>query len=94
MIDPITIIGLISGIIAFVDHGFKVVSGTKNVRDSVHGTTAEVRELDLILEEVRSSNNLARQQHSSGEKLSSGESNILAMVEQCEKLASALRSRN
>ena len=94
MNDPITIIGLVSGIITFVDYGFKVVSGTKNLHDSVRGTTAEVHELDLILEEVRSSNNLARQQHSSGQKLSSGESNILAMVEQCEKLASALRSRN
>ncbi|KAH8759553.1 hypothetical protein F5882DRAFT_479407 [Hyaloscypha sp. PMI_1271] len=70
MADPITIIGLVSSIITLVDFGLKVVSGTKNVRDSLHGTTAEVRELDLIVEEVRLSNDLVKKQQSSGQKLS------------------------
>ncbi|RYP08545.1 hypothetical protein DL765_008750 [Monosporascus sp. GIB2] len=92
MADPITIISLVSSIITFVDFGFKVVSGTKNVRDSLHGTTAEVRELDLILEEVRCSNDLAkRQQQSSGQKLSNDELRVLAMVAECEKLVGELR---
>ncbi len=48
-----SIIGLISGIVTFVDFGFKTVSGTKHVRDSLQGTTAEVSELDPIVAEVQ-----------------------------------------
>ena len=91
MADPITIIGLVSSIITLVDFGLKVVSGTKNVRDSLHGTTAEVRELDLIVEEVRLSNDLVKKQQSSGQKLSNGELHILAMVAECDQLVGELR---
>jgi uncharacterized small protein (DUF1192 family) len=91
MADPITIIGLVSSIITLVDFGLKVVSGTKNVRDSLHGTTAEVRELDLIVEEVRLSNDLVKKQQSSGQKLSNGELHILAMVAECDQLVGVLR---
>jgi len=91
MADPITIIGLVSSIITLVDFGLKAVSGTKNVRDSLHGTTAEVRELDLIVEEVRLSNDLVKKQQSSGQKLSNGELHILAMVAECDQLVGELR---
>lgn len=90
MADPITIISLVSGIITFIDFGLKVVSGTKNVRDSLHGTTAEVRELDIIVEDVRRSNDLVKRQQSSGQKLSNDELCILAMVVECEKLVGEL----
>lgn len=91
MADPITIIGLVSSIITFVEFGLKVVSGTKNVRDSAHGTTAEVHELDLILEDVRRSNDLVKKQQSSGSGLSDDELHTLAMVAECDKLVGQLR---
>ena len=91
MADPITIIGLVASIITFADFGLKVVSGSRNVRDSAHGTTAEVRELDLIVEDVRSSYDLVKKQQSSYLKLSKDETNILDMVLECENLVGELR---
>jgi hypothetical protein len=90
MADPITIISLVASILTFVDFGLKVVSGTRNVRDSAHGTTTEIRELDLIVEDVRSSNDLVKKQQWSGRKLSKDEQLILAMVAECENLVGEL----
>ncbi|KAF2795555.1 hypothetical protein K505DRAFT_416360 [Melanomma pulvis-pyrius CBS 109.77] len=92
MADPITIISLASSIITFIDFGLKVISGTKNVRDSLHGTTAEVHELDIVMEDIQRSNNLAKKQQSSGQKLSSDEVRILEMVGECELLVAELRT--
>jgi len=90
MADPVTIIGLVASILTFIDFGLKVVSGTRNVHDSAHGTTAEVRELDLIVADVRSSNDMVKKQQLSGRKLSEDEQQILAMVAECEKLVGEL----
>ncbi|KAI0455070.1 hypothetical protein F5B21DRAFT_212695 [Xylaria acuta] len=92
MADPATIIGLISGIVTFVDFGLKVVSGTKNVRDSLHGTTAEICELDMIIDDVRRSNALVKKQQLYHEELSADERCILMMVAECEKLVVELRN--
>jgi len=91
MADPVTIISLVASILTFVDFGLKVVSGTRSIRDSAHGTTAEVHELDLIVEDVRSSNDLVKKQQSSGQKLSKDEQRILSMVAECENLVGELR---
>ncbi|KAI1750161.1 hypothetical protein F4782DRAFT_255602 [Xylaria castorea] len=92
MADPATIIGLVSGIISFVDFGLKVASGTKKVRDSLHGTTAEIRELDVIIDDVRRSNALIKKQQLSREELSHDERSLLMMVVECEKLVGELRT--
>lgn len=86
MAEPITIISLVSSIITLIDFDLKVVSGTHNVRGSLHGTTAELHELDLIVEEVRRSNELTKKQHSSGQKLSNDELRILAMAVECGRM--------
>ncbi|KAI2631192.1 hypothetical protein GGS21DRAFT_168574 [Xylaria nigripes] len=91
MPDPATIIGLVSGIISFIDFGLKVVSEAKHVRDSAHGTTAEIHELDLIIDDVRCSNDQVKRQQSSRAELSRDEARILAMVTECEKLVGELR---
>jgi len=52
MAEVLAIIGLVSNILSFIDFGIKFASGTRNVRDSAHGTTTEVRELELIVEDV------------------------------------------
>ncbi|KAI0537253.1 hypothetical protein GGR58DRAFT_502358 [Xylaria digitata] len=91
MADPISIIGLVSGIITFVDFGLKVVSGTKTVRDSLYGTTAEVNEVDEIVKEVKRCNDLVKQQRLAGQNLSDDEKCILAMVTECDRLVGELR---
>ncbi|KAI0555886.1 hypothetical protein F4679DRAFT_578007 [Xylaria curta] len=91
MADPATIIGLVSGIISFVDFGLKIASGIKNVRESLHGTTAEIRELDMIVDDVRRSNTLVKKQQLSHKELSHEERSFLMMVEECEKLVGEIR---
>ncbi|KAJ0416987.1 hypothetical protein BJY00DRAFT_217081 [Aspergillus carlsbadensis] len=90
MADPITIIGLASSIITFVEFGLKVVSGAKSIRDSQHGSTAEIHQLDLIVADVRASNTQVKEQQLARRHLSEHELRILAMVAECEKLQEEL----
>lgn len=92
MAEAITIIGLVSSILSFVDFGLKIVVEAKNVRDSLHGTTAEIHQLDLIVQDIRKWNNNAKKWLSSGQKLSSDESQILEMVAECERLVAKLKT--
>ncbi|KAJ8126063.1 hypothetical protein O1611_g7575 [Lasiodiplodia mahajangana] len=90
MADPSALIGLVSGIITFIDFGLKIVSEIKNVRDSVHGTTAEAHELGMIIDDVRHLNEQVKGQQLPGTDLLPDRLRMLAMVEECEKLASQL----
>jgi len=91
MAEALAIIGLVSNIISFIDFGIKFASGARNVRDSVHGTTAEVRELELIVEDVKRYHERVKKQQASGQKLSVHEDHILGMVQQCRDIAEELR---
>ncbi|KAI0975368.1 hypothetical protein F4678DRAFT_420102 [Xylaria arbuscula] len=90
MADPSALIGLVSGIITFIDFGFKIVAEFKNVRDSIHGTTAEAHELRMIIDDVRNLNEQVKRQQLSRKDLSPDESRILDMVVECEKVATEL----
>ncbi|KAI1283986.1 hypothetical protein F5Y07DRAFT_96079 [Xylaria sp. FL0933] len=90
MADPVTtIIGLVSGIITFIDFGHKFVSEVRNIHNSVHGTTANIHELDLVISDVRHSNELAMKLPRN--QLSHDELRIIAMVVECEKLVRELQ---
>lgn len=91
MADPVTIIGLVSSIITFVEFGFKVAGGAKQILESGDGTTQELAELDSIIENIRRSNSEVQAQISVCNKSSSDEKNVLKMVNQCEALTSELR---
>ncbi|KAF2849617.1 hypothetical protein T440DRAFT_499542 [Plenodomus tracheiphilus IPT5] len=90
MAEALAMLGLASNIISFIDFGLKVSSGAKTIRDSLHGTTNETRELELILEDVKSYGKKISDQKDSGVKLSSSELLILAMVKECKRLAADL----
>jgi hypothetical protein len=53
MVDSIPILGLVAVVIAFVNFGYKMISGSKSVRDSIHGRTLDVARLDKIVQEIR-----------------------------------------
>ncbi|KAI1347005.1 hypothetical protein F5Y01DRAFT_296381 [Xylaria sp. FL0043] len=90
MADPVTtIIGLVSGIITFIDFGQKIVSEVRNIQNSVHGTTANIYELDLVIGDVRRSNKLAMELPRN--QFSHDELRIMAMVVECEKLVDELQ---
>ena len=90
MAEALAIIGLVSNILSFIDFGIKFSSGVRNVRDSLHGTTAEVQELELIVEDVERYHERVKIQQASGQKLSVHEKHILGMVQQCRNIAEEL----
>jgi hypothetical protein len=86
MADPISILGLVAGIITFVDFGYKVISGSKSVRDSTHGRTLDVAMLDKIVREMRQMNSALLAQFSGQRKPSELEKYVIEMVQESEKL--------
>jgi hypothetical protein len=90
MAEALAIIGLVSNIISFIDFGIKFASGARSVRDSLHGTTAEIRELELIVEDVERYHEQVKKQKIAGQKLSVHEQRILNMVKQCQEIAKEL----
>ncbi|KAF7577897.1 hypothetical protein PtrM4_021370 [Pyrenophora tritici-repentis] len=91
MAEALAIIGLVTNIIAFIDFGLKVASGVRNVRESMHGTTADIHELELILADVRRYNDQIRDKKRLGRSLSKHEAAILAMVRECNNVAYELQ---
>jgi hypothetical protein len=91
MADPLAVIGLVAGVVTFVDFGFKVVSSSRGVRNSLSGTTAEVGELDLIIEDIRASHDRIKSGTKGDQKLSDDENRILLMVKESESLYEQLR---
>lgn len=90
MADPITIIGLVSGIITFVDFGYKVVNGAKQLRDSGQGATQEIAELNSVVGNIRTFNKLVKDQIPTNQKLSDDEQRTTRMVDDCEILCGQL----
>ncbi|CAI6338167.1 unnamed protein product [Periconia digitata] len=91
MADPISVIGLVSGIITFIDFGYKVISGARNVRSASHGFTADVHELNMIVEDVQKFNKIVKEQGKSGQQLSKDERSMLEMVTECDNLVFKIR---
>lgn len=91
MTETLAIIGLASNIISFIDFGFKLFEGIGIVRDSLHGTTPDIRELDLIVEDIQRRNAVVIGQKSAGQTLSKDELHILAMANECENVATEIR---
>lgn len=92
MAETLAIIGLASNIISFVDFSLKLFSGIEIVRDSLHGTTADIHELDLIVEDVQRLNERVIGQKSAGQTLSKDELRILAIANECENVATEIRN--
>ena len=90
MAEALAIIGLVSNILSFIDFGIKLASETRNVRDSLHGTTAEVRELEIIVEDVERYHEKVQKLQSLGQELSAHEKSIMGMVKHCRNIAEDL----
>lgn len=90
MAEALAIIGLVSNILSFIDFGIKFASGTRDVRDSLHGTTAEVRELEIIVEDVERYHAQVDKLRSNGQELSAHEKSIMGMVKYCRNIAEDL----
>lgn len=91
MAETLAIVGLVSNIISFIDFGLKFVSGIGMVRDSQHGTTSEICELELIVEDVQRLNTEVIRQKSSVHSLNKDEMLILEMANECDRVATEIR---
>jgi hypothetical protein len=91
MAESLAILGLAANIISFIDFAFKVVAETRSIRDYSQSTTTEIRELELIVEDVQHHDANVFRRNIPKLKLSQDELRILAMVQECERLAVELR---
>lgn len=91
MAESLAIIGLASNIISFIDFGLKLASGTRIVLESIGGTAPEIRELELVIQNVERLNEEIVRQKKDGQLLSPDEQLILDIAEQCSKLADEIR---
>jgi hypothetical protein len=92
MADPVSVVGLISSVITFIDFGLKVISESKKLRDSASkGTSDEISELDHYITNIQQWHEKVKKQQLSGLRLSQSEKRILEMVQDCEKLVIELR---
>lgn len=87
MADPATIIGLTSSIITFIEFGIKAV----RLARSIHGTTAEARELDLIAEHVQALSSDVLRKRTNAKQVSEEEQRIIAIATECQQVAKELR---
>lgn len=92
MADPISIIGLVAGIITFVDFGFKVISGRKSLARTKDGMIPEISELDRSMKQIRDANRAIISQRGKGYRASEDETRVLAMVEDVERLYGKLQN--
>ena len=92
MADPVSVVGLISSVITFIDFGLKVISEGKKLRDSASkGTSDEISELDHYIKNIQKWHEKVKQQQLPGLQLSESEKRILGMVQDCEKLVHELQ---
>jgi hypothetical protein len=91
MAESLAIIGLASNIVSFIDFGLKLASGTRMILESIHGTTPEIRELELVVRNVERLNVEIIQQKVPGQTFSSDEQLILDMAGECDRLAGDIR---
>ena len=93
MAEALAIIGLASNIISFIDFGTKLASVSRDIRDSSHGTTAEVKQLADIAASLESWNDKVKNLRSSRANLSRDELNIVKVAEDCERLVPQIQEK-
>jgi hypothetical protein len=91
MADPVSIVGLLSGAITFVEFGYKLVSGTKHIRESLNGRAQEMDELELKLEDVKTFYNAINAQIATGQTTLNNDTHMTKLVKECETLCGELR---
>lgn len=86
--EPVTIVGLVSGIITFIDFGIKVAQAATLARQAAHVVIPELSELEHILDDIQRHNN----QVSNDPSVSDQWKNLRPLVSESEKLHAELRA--
>jgi hypothetical protein len=89
MPDPLSIVGLAASIAQFLDIGFRLIQGAKEIHESTQGVSQEVAELQLVVEDIKNLNqDLTTYQ--AERPLSKDDLAIRILAEQCDSLADTL----
>lgn len=91
MADPISLLGLVAGIVTFVDFGLKIISGSKSLRRSLDGMTPEISELERSIKHIQALNESITANHAADQTLSDTETEVVAMVHESERLYTQLQ---
>ena len=84
------VIGLVSGILTLIDFGCKVISGTRSVRETLHGTAPNVHELDLLMVHIKNSHQAYLQHLSAGKKKLGPDDSTHEIMQASERLQTEL----
>lgn len=86
--DPVTAIGLASGILSFITFSSKLISGAIKIHDAVDGHLAENRSRQLVIQEMKKFN--ARLLAPNDSTLVGQDKGLCALATECQTLASDL----
>lgn len=86
MADPISVLGLVVGIVTFVDLGLKIISGSRSIRRSLDGMAPETSELERSIKHVQALNDSIMAQRIPGQQLSDVKTEVITMVQESKKL--------
>ncbi|KAK0670340.1 hypothetical protein QBC41DRAFT_96645 [Cercophora samala] len=86
--DPVTAIGLVSGILTFVCFGTKLVKGAIEIREALDGTLDENRTRQEVVEEMKRLS--ARLLPPDDTKLAAEEKSLCLLAKECSSLSDQL----
>ncbi|CAP96924.1 hypothetical protein EN45_081780 [Penicillium chrysogenum] len=90
MADPLSILSVAASITQFLDLGYRLIKGVKEIHDSAQGALEEVAELKLVAEDIKNLNQDFTSNLSSSRPLSKDDIAIRALAGKCNALADEL----
>lgn len=93
MLDPLSAIGLASSLVQFLDFAGKLLSSSYSAYKSIDGATNENRQLESVIQDVRSwSESLSNLPSPTSAHVSADERALQDLREECQRLAQELLS--
>lgn len=91
MAEAWAIVGVAVNIATIIDLGFKLVSAGISAHESIHGTTREIETLNILLDDIHSTNARLQATQSCTDEMSSREPRFRSLAKECDKLVRELR---
>lgn len=90
MAEAWTIVGVAVNIATIIDLGFKLVSAGISAHESINGTTREIETLNILLEDIQTTNAQLQATQKLTDGLYSSEPRFLSLAKECDKLVKEL----
>lgn len=90
MAEAWTIVGVAVNVATIIDLGFKLVSAGISAHESLNGTTREIETLNILLEDIQTTNAQLQVTQSLTDSLRFSEPRFLGLAKECDKLVKEL----